>query len=280
MGKITTAHLIQMKQKGEKISMLTAYDFLTAGLLDEAGVEVLLIGDSLAMVVLGYNNTLSVTMEDMLYHTRAVARGAKLALVVGDMPFMSYQIGLEDALSNAGRFLQAGAEAVKLEGGEEIAETVARLVQVGIPVMGHIGLQPQSVHQVGGFKVRGKTLEQAKKLITDAKVLEEAGVFSVVLECVPRELGRLITKEVSVPTIGIGAGPECDGQVLVTQDLLGLYKKLTPKFAKRYVNLSEALKEAVESYIKEVKTGRFPAEEHSFTMDKETVHQLEKEAGK
>lgn len=280
MKKITTACLVQMKQKGEKISMLTAYDFLTAELLDQAGVEILLIGDSLAMVVLGYDNTLSVTMEDMLYHTRAVARGVKSALVVGDMPFMSYQISVEETLFNAGRFLQAGAEAVKLEGGEEVAETVARLVQVGIPVMGHIGLQPQSVHQVGGFKVRGKTFDQAKKLITDAKILEEAGVFSLVLECIPRELSRLVTEAVSVPTIGIGAGSECDGQVLVTQDMVGLYEKLAPKFVKQYAHLGEVLKKAVGSYIKEVKAGRFPTKEHSFTMDKETVRKLEKEVGK
>jgi len=263
--KITVTKLVEMKQKGEKITMLTAYDYLTAKLLDELGVDIILVGDSLGMVVLGYENTLAVTMDDMIHHTKAVARGVKSSLVVGDMPFMSYQVNADEALKNAGRFLQeAGAQAVKLEGGEEVADKVVKIVKAGIPVMGHLGLTPQSVHQMGGFKVQGKEDKQKKKLLKDAKILEEAGAFSIVLECVPKELATDITKAVSIPIIGIGAGCECDGQVLVTQDILGMYDKFVPKFVKQYVKLSGEMKKAVSDYISEVKSGKFPSKEHEF----------------
>lgn len=263
--KITVNKLVEMKQKGEKITMLTAYDYLTAKLLDELGMDIILVGDSLGMVVLGYENTLAVTMDDMIHHTKAVARGVKSSLVVGDMPFMSYQVNADEALKNAGRFLQeAGAQAVKLEGGEEVADKVVKIVKAGIPVMGHLGLTPQSVHQMGGFKVQGKEDKQKKKLLKDAKILEEAGAFSIVLECVPKELATDITKAVSIPIIGIGAGCECDGQVLVTQDILGMYDKFVPKFVKQYVKLNSEMKKAVSDYISEVKTGKFPSKEHEF----------------
>ena len=263
--KVTTVSLLQKKQKGEKITALTAYDFSTARLLDEAGVDIALVGDSLAMVVLGYDSTLPVTMEDMLYHTKAVARGVQQAMVVGDMPFMSYQINVEQAVENAGRFLQeAGAHAVKLEGGLPMAETIRRIVDVGIPVMGHLGMTPQSVHKFGGFTVQGKIESEAERILNDAKALEEAGVFSIVLELVPKELAKRITESVSVPTVGIGAGPYCDGQVQVTNDLLGLYGEFHPKHAKRYANLAEATLQAFKSYVEEVKSGKFPGPEHSF----------------
>ncbi|MDP3013245.1 MAG: 3-methyl-2-oxobutanoate hydroxymethyltransferase, partial [Candidatus Subteraquimicrobiales bacterium] len=239
--------------------------YQTAKLLDEVGVDILLVGDSLGMVVLGYETTLSVTMDEMLHHTKAVKRGTKRAMVVGDMPFMSYQISVEEALKNAGRFLQeGGAQAVKLEGGEEIALVAERIIKVGIPVMGHLGLTPQSVHQFGGYKVRGREESQAKKLLTDAKILNELGVFSIVLECVPACLAKEISEAVSVPTIGIGAGRYCDGQVLVTQDMLGLFDKFVPKFVKQYTKLNDLIKKAVSDYISEVKEGKFPSKEHEF----------------
>jgi len=263
--KITVTKLVEMKQKGEKITMLTAYDYLTARLLDELGVDIILVGDSLGMVVLGYENTLAVTMDDMIHHTKAVVKGVESSMVVGDMPFMSYQVNADEALKNAGRFLQeAGAQAVKLEGGEEVADKVVKIVKAGIPVMSHLGLTPQSVHQMGGFKVQGKEDKQKKKLLKDAQILEEAGAFSIVLECVPKELATDITKAVSIPIIGIGAGRECDGQVLVTQDLLGMYDKFVPKFVKQYARLSNEIKRAVSDYISEVKTGKFPSEEQEF----------------
>jgi len=254
-----------MKQDGKKITMLTAYDYSTAALLDQVGIDILLVGDSLGMVVLGYETTLPVTMEEMLHHTRAVARASKRAMVVGDMPFMSYQVSTEQALENAGRFLkEADAHAVKLEGGVEIVDTVKRLVDSGIPVMGHLGLTPQSIHQLGGYGVQGKEDEAAKKMIDDAIALEEAGIFSLVLECVPTALAKDITEQISVPTIGIGAGVYCDGQVLVTHDLLGIFEKFVPKFVKRYVELNKPIKEAVNRFIEEVKQGKFPGPEHSF----------------
>ncbi len=263
--KITVTKLAKMKKGNEKITMLTAYDYLTAKLLDEIGVDLILVGDSLGMVVLGYENTLAVTMDDMIHHTKAVVKGVESSMVVGDMPFMSYQINVDEALKNAGRFLQeAGAQAVKLEGGEEVADKVDKIVKAGIPVMGHLGLTPQSVHQMGGFKVQGKEEKQKKKLLKDAQILEEAGAFSIVLECVPKELATDITKAVSIPIIGIGAGRECDGQVLVTQDLLGMYDKFVPKFVKQYARLSNEIKRAVSDYISEVKTGKFPSEEQEF----------------
>ena len=265
MEKVTTQTIRGMKEKGEKITMLTAYDYSTAALLDQAGVEILLVGDSLGMVVLGYETTLPVTMEEMLHHTRAVSRGTKRAMVVGDMPFMSYQVSVEDGLVNAGRFLkEADAHAVKLEGGREVLETVKRIVDAGIPVMGHLGLTPQSIHQLGGYGVQGKEEETAQKMIDDALALEEAGIYSLVLECVPSPLAREITQQLKVPTIGIGAGIDCDGQVLVTQDLLGIFERFLPRFVKRYAELSKPMKDAIGEYIKEVKEGIFPGSEHSF----------------
>ena len=266
--KVTIHTIREMKQKGEKISMLTAYDYATASLIDEAGIPLILVGDSLGMVVLGYDSTIPVTIEEMLHHTRAVVRGAKKALVVGDMPFMTYHVSIEDAIDNAGRFLkEAGCQAVKLEGGETMAETVRRVVQCGIPVMGHIGLTPQAIHQLGGFKVQGKTAQAAEQMIKDAKALEEAGAFSIVLEAIPTPLAKIITEKTSVPTIGIGAGPHCDGQVQVISDLLGLYTDFVPKHAKRYATLSDTIKQATRDYISEVRAGTFPTEKESHTMD-------------
>lgn len=263
--KVTTVSLMQKKRKGEKITVLTAYDYSTAKLLDQAGIDIALVGDSLGMVVLGYESTLPVTMDDMLHHTKAVARGVSRTMVVGDMPFMSYQINPEEALANAGRFLQeGGAHAVKLEGGIPVAETVARIVDAGIPVMGHLGMTPQSVRKFGGFRVQGKSQSDAERIINDAKALEEAGVFAIVLELIPKDLARQITESVSVPTIGIGAGPYCDGQVQVTNDILGMYGEFHPKHAKKYANFSEAMTTALKNYIDEVKAGVFPGEEHSF----------------
>lgn len=263
--KVTINTLKEKKQAGEKVTMLTAYDYITAQLLDELGVDLILVGDSLGMVVLGYETTIPVTMDEMLHHTKAVSRGVKRAMVIGDMPFMSYQVSVEDALVNAGRFLkEADAHAVKLEGGQEICPMIERMVKVGIPVMGHLGVTPQSVHQLGGYGVQGKEKEAAKEMIAGAKALDEAGVFSIVLEKVPASLAKRITEAISIPTIGIGAGVNCDGQVLVTQDLLGMFPKFVPKFVKQYANLSEEMRRAISSYIKEVKEGKFPGEEHSF----------------
>lgn len=263
--KITTATLLQKKRKGEKIVVLTAYDYSTAKLLDQAGVEIALVGDTLGMVVLGYDSTLPVTMDDMLHHTKAVTRGVRRALVVSDMPFMSYQVSAEAALANAGRFLQeAGAHAVKLEGGRPVAGTISRIVDAGIPVMGHLGMTPQSVHKFGGFRVQGKTESDAERIINDAKALEDAGVFAIVLELIPKDLAKRVTESVSVPTIGIGAGPHCDGQVQVVNDLLGLYGEFHPKHAKKYADLSEVVAAALKSYVGEVKSGAFPGPEHSF----------------
>ncbi len=265
MEKVTTQTIRKMKQDGKKITMLTAYDYSMAALLDQVGIDILLVGDSLGMVVLGYETTLPVTMEEMLHHTRAVSRSVRRAMVVGDMPFMSYQISAEQALENAGRFLkEANAHAVKLEGGQEIADTVKKIVESGIPVMGHLGLTPQSIHQLGGYGVQGKESKAARKMIQDAKALDAAGIFSLVLECVPTALAKVITEEISVPTIGIGAGIHCDGQVLVTHDLLGLFEKFIPKFVKRYAELNKPVKEAVRQFIEEVQTGKFPGVEHSF----------------
>jgi len=262
--KVTTATIRERKTKGEKITMLTAYDYATAVVLDEAGVDIILVGDSLGMVVLGYDSTLPVTMGDMLHHTGAVVRGTKRALVIADMPFMSYQVSNEKAVHNAGRFLkEAGAQGVKLEGGKEIADLTRKITSIGIPVMGHLGLTPQSVHQMGGYKIQGKEDATAKKIMEDAKVIEEAGAFSVVLECVPAPLAKTITQSIGIPTIGIGAGVDCDGQVLVINDMLGMFERFTPTFVKRYLNLHAQMKESVRQYIDEVKSGAFPDEEHS-----------------
>ncbi|MFB3925738.1 MAG: 3-methyl-2-oxobutanoate hydroxymethyltransferase [Syntrophales bacterium] len=265
MNKITVSVVRAMKEKGEKIAMLTAYDYPTAAAADEAGLDLILVGDSLGMVVLGYESTLPVTMDDMIHHTKAVSRAVKRAMVIGDMPFMSYQASVDDAVSNAGRFLQeAGAHGVKLEGGREVAEVTRRICAAGIPVMAHLGLTPQSVHQLGGYKVQAKESAAAQKLLEDAKILEEAGAFSIVLECIPADLAEKVSKSLSIPTIGIGAGVHCDGQVLVIHDMLGMFERFTPKFVKKYAQLNVHIKKAVEQYIEEVKAGVFPGKEHSF----------------
>jgi 3-methyl-2-oxobutanoate hydroxymethyltransferase len=265
MERITTVKFLEKKRKGEKITVLTAYDFLTARIVDEAGVDGILVGDSLGMVVLGYSSTIPVTMEEMIHHTKAVVRGRRRALVIFDMPFLSYQTGTRDAVLNAGRALkETGCDAVKIEGGVEVAETIRTLVNAGIPVVGHIGLQPQSVNVYGGYKLRGKTEEERKKLLEDARAVEEAGAFAVVLEKVPSELAREITESLSIPTIGIGAGRYCDGQVLVFHDLVGLFEEFKPKFVKRYAELGREAKSAVRKFIEEVKEGKFPDEEHSY----------------
>jgi 3-methyl-2-oxobutanoate hydroxymethyltransferase len=263
--KVTTSHLVEMKEKGEKITMLTAYDCLMASQLDECGIDVLLVGDSVGNVLLGYENTIPVTMDEMIHHCSAVTRGAKRALVVGDMPFMSYQTSCEEALRNAGRFLkEAGAEAIKLEGGSEFYDTIKKIVDAGIPVMGHLGLTPQSVYKFGGYGVRGEDRDQALKILEDSKVLEKAGVFSIVLEKVPAKLAKKVTQQLKIPTIGIGAGADCDGQVLVTHDMLGFFEKFRPKFAKRYSKLGKEMKRCYRKYIEEVKNGEFPTKEHSY----------------
>ena len=276
---ISITEIKDMKRRTEKIPMLTAYDYVTAKIVDEAGVPLILVGDSLGMVMLGYESTIPVTIEDMIHHTKAVVRGAKRALVVGDMPFMTYHLSVSDALYNATRFIQeGGAQAVKLEGGEVVADTVRRLVDCGIPVMGHIGLTPQSVHQLGGFKVRGKGVVEAQKLLDDAGILEEAGAFAVVLECTPAPLSRLITAKLTIPTIGIGAGPDCDGQVQVISDILGLYTDFVPKHAKQYARLAAEIRQAVADYISEVKSLSFPTEAQSYAMDEGLIEQLKTES--
>jgi len=276
--KVTTLTYRKKKERGEIITMLTAYDYPTAMSMDKAGVDSILVGDSLAMVVLGYENTLPVTMEEMLHHCRAVARGAKTSLLVGDMPFMSYQVSVDEAVRNAGRFLQEGGmDAVKLEGGRERADAIRAITGAGIPVMGHIGLTPQSIHQMGGFRAQGKTASAAKRLVEDAMLLEEAGCFSIVLESVPARLAELISKKLSIPTIGIGAGNGCDGQVLVTHDLLGLFDRFTPKFVKQYANFHNEMQRAFADYIEDVETKRFPAPEHTVEMKDEEWEALLKE---
>jgi len=276
MVKISINDIRDMKQKKEKIPMLTAYDYITAKIIDEACVPLILVGDSLGMVMLGYETTLPVTMEEMLHHTKAVARGVRKALIVGDMPFMSYHTSVSDALRNAGRFIQeGGAQAVKLEGGEIVAEKVQRIVECGIPIMGHIGLTPQSIYQLGGFKVQGKKPEAAKKLLQDAQILEQAGAFSIVLECIPAPLSRLITRKVNIPTIGIGAGPDCDGQVQVISDILGLFTDFVPKHAKRYAGLAEEMQSAIGDYMAEVKSSSFPTLKESYTMDESLLEGLD-----
>ncbi len=265
--KITTLTFRRKKLRGEVITMLTAYDYPTALAMDQTGVDSILVGDSLGMVVLGYPNTLPVTMQDMLHHCRAVARGAQYALLIGDMPFMSYQASVEDAMRNAGRFLQkAGMDAVKLEGGRERVDVVRAIVSAGIPVMGHLGLTPQSVHQLGGFRPQGREVAAARRMLEDALILQEAGCFSIVLESVPARLGALIGHRLEIPTIGIGAGDGCDGQVLVTHDLLGLFDRFTPKFVKKYADLHGEMKRAFTSYIKQVKERSFPSSEHTVEM--------------
>jgi len=273
--KNTVATFKKAKAEGKKLSMLTAYDYSTAKLMDEAGINGILVGDSLGNVILGYEDTVSVTMEDMIHHGAAVARGLKNALLVVDMPFMSYQTSVYDAVVNAGRLMKEGrANAVKLEGGREVVPQIRAIVQAGIPVMGHLGLTPQSINAFGGYKVQGKDEAAARKLIEDAKALEEAGVFAMVLECVPTALARLISESISVPTIGIGAGDGCDGQILVYQDMLGMFSDYTPKFVKRFAEVGTVMKAAFASYIEEVEQGIFPAPEHGYKISDEVIEKL------
>ncbi len=273
--KNTVLTFKEAKQNGSKLTMLTAYDYSTAKLIDEAGVNSILVGDSLGNVILGYDDTISVTMEDMIHHGAAVARGAKNALVVIDMPFMSYQTSVYDAVCNAGRFMKEGrAGAVKLEGGESVCPQIKAITECGIPVVAHLGLTPQSVNAFGGFKVQGKDEAAAKKLIEDAKKVEEAGAFAVVLECVPAKLAERISKELSIPTIGIGAGAGCDGQVLVYQDMLGMFSDYVPKFVKQFANVGDVMKKAFKDYIDEVANGTFPATEHTYKIDDDVLDKL------
>ncbi|WP_301962153.1 3-methyl-2-oxobutanoate hydroxymethyltransferase [uncultured Megasphaera sp.] len=273
--KNTVATLQAQKDSHDKITMLTAYDYSTAKLMDEAGINMLLVGDSLGMVMLGYEDTLPVTMEDMIHHTKAVSRGAKNAFVVGDMPFMSYQTSIYDAVYNAGRLMKEGrCHAVKLEGGMSVCPQIKAIVEAGIPVVGHIGLTPQSVNALGGFKVQGKSEEAARKLIEEAKAVEAAGAFSIVLECVPAKLAELITASLRIPTLGIGAGVHCDGQILIYQDMLALFSDFTPKFAKQFANVGALMKQAFADYIKETKEGAFPGPEHGFKIDDEVIEKL------
>jgi 3-methyl-2-oxobutanoate hydroxymethyltransferase len=274
--RVTINQIKEMKQKGEKIVMLTSYDYSTAKLVEAAGIPMILVGDTLGSVVLGYDSTIPVTMEIMLHHTKAVVRGTSKAMIIGDMPFMTYHVSVEDALRNAARFLQeAGTQAVKLEGGVTVAEKVKRIVDCGIPVMGHIGLTPQSINQFGGHKIQGKTPEAATKLLEDARALEQAGAFAVVLETVPAALSALITKKISIPTIGIGAGAGCDGQVQVVNDILGSYTGYIPKHAKQYAKLRDIMSNAFSQYYEEVTTGKFPTEANSFPMDESILAGLE-----
>ena len=271
-GRVNIQTLREMKSRGERITMLTAYDYAFANILDEAGIDILLVGDSLGMVALGYEDTLPVTVEEMMHHTKAVARGSERAMVITDMPFMSYQVSDEKALENVGSIMKfSGAQAVKLEGGARIVGLVKKITDAGIPVMGHLGLTPQSLHQFGGYGLQARGVDEARVLLDDALALEAAGAFTIVLEKVPAELAELVTAGLSIPTIGIGAGPNCDGQVLVTNDLLGMFEKFTPKFSKQYTNLRAIVGEAVQSYITEVRTDVFPTPEHSYSMDKNVL---------
>ena len=274
--KNTTATFAEMKKNGEKITMLTAYDYSTAKLVDKAGINSILVGDSLGMVMLGYPDSTRVTMEDMLHHVKAVVRGAENALVVADMPFMSYQTSVYDAVKNAGRLIQeGGAGCVKLEGGVCVKEQIKAIVEAGIPVCGHVGLTPQSINAFGGFKVQGKTASAAKKIIEDAKAVEEAGAFAIVLEGIPAPLADIITNMLTIPTIGIGASGNCDGQVLVYQDMLGLYSDFTPKFVKKYANIGEAMVDAFKRYDEEVKAGAFPTVEYTYKIDENVLREIE-----
>ncbi|WP_202709216.1 3-methyl-2-oxobutanoate hydroxymethyltransferase [Sporosalibacterium faouarense] len=274
--KFTVSSFLKAKKENDKISMLTAYDYSTAKVLDDAGVDSILVGDSLGMVMLGYENTLQVTMDDMIHHCKAVSRGTKNAMVIGDMPFLSYHVSVEESVRNAGRLIQEGnVHAVKLEGGSNIIDNVRAIIKAQIPVIGHLGLTPQSVNMFGGFKVQGKNEQKAKQIIEDALLLQEAGVFAIVLECVPEKLSKIITEKLTIPTIGIGAGKYCDGQVLVVQDMLGMYKNFTPKFVKQYANLSESIEGAVKGYIDEIKKGDFPAKEHTFSINDEVLNKIQ-----
>ena len=276
--KNTVSTLLKQKQSGDKITMLTAYDFTTAKIMDECGVNAILIGDSLGMVMLGYENALPVTMEDMIHHTAAVSRGAENAFIVADMPFMSYQVSVEDAVINAGRLVkEGGANAVKLEGGAEVCPQIKAIVNASIPVVAHLGLTPQSVNVFGGFKVQGKTIDKAEKLVRDALEIQEAGACAVVLEGIPAQIADIITKKLFIPTIGIGAGNGCDGQVLVYQDMLGLTTGHTPKFVKRFAEVGALMRQGINDYISETKSGSFPAQEHTYAVDENVVSELMKE---
>ncbi len=276
----TVKDIINQKKENKKISVITSYDYTLASLSDRAGIDVLLVGDSAGMVMLGYENTIPVTMDQMCLFTSAVSRARKNALIVADLPFMTYQSSTQDAIENAGKLIKAGADAVKLEGGKPMVKTIQALVEIGIPIMGHIGLQPQTTMLTEGYKVQGRTLESALKLIEDAKELEKAGVFSIVLEMVSNEVSEIITQKAHVPTIGIGAGVNCDGQVLVIQDLLGMYDKIHPKFVKKYLNLSEDIVKALENYKQEVTMGQFPSRDNWFTMEEFELEKLRKKIGK
>ena len=273
--KMTLAKLQQKKINGEKITMMTAYDYSAASLVDQAGIDTILVGDSLGNVMLGYDSTVPVTMDEMIHHSKAVSRGVKNGFIIGDMPFMSYQVSIEKAVENAGRFLkEAGCDCVKLEGGSDMAPTVKAIVKAGIPVCGHLGLTPQTATMLSGYKVQGKDAESAKAMIQSAKDLEEAGAFMIVFECIPDTLAARVTKELGIPTIGIGAGKDCDGQVLVYHDVLGLFERFTPKFVKQYLNLAPMIKEAMAQYKKEVEEGLFPGPDHVFKMSKEEADKI------
>ncbi len=273
--KNTTTLMQNKKQHNEKITMLTAYDFSTAKLMDSCGIDAVLVGDSLGMVMLGYENTIPVTMEDMIHHAKAVSRGCENAMVVADLPFMSYQVSVEEAVRNAGRLMQeAAVQVVKLEGGKEVCPQIKAITTASIPVMGHLGLTPQSVHIMGGYKVQGKEKEAAAKLIEDALLVEQAGACAVVLECVPEKLAAFITKLLTIPTIGIGAGANCDGQVLVYQDMLSIYSGIKPKFVKQFADVGSLMKEAFQSYIEETNNGSFPAQEHTYKMEESIIEEL------
>jgi 3-methyl-2-oxobutanoate hydroxymethyltransferase len=276
--RVTTSDIRRLKTEGKRFVALTAYDAVTARILDEVGVPLLLVGDSLGMVVLGYENTIPVTLADILHPTRAVVRGSRRALVVADMPFMTYQRSVDQALENAGRCIQeGGAQAVKLEGGRTMEDTIARLVAVGIPVLGHVGLTPQSVHQLGGFKVQGKTLEAARRLVEDAEAVERSGAFAIVLECIPAEIARVITERLTIPTLGIGAGLFCDAEIQVSSDILGWQPDFSPKHTRPYAKLAETASSAIRSFQEDVTTGRFPTEKESFSVPDAVVAQLRKE---
>jgi 3-methyl-2-oxobutanoate hydroxymethyltransferase len=273
--KMTPVSIQAMKSEGKKICMLTAYDYPTALLEDRAGIDIILVGDSVGNTVLGYENTIPVTMEEMIHHTKAVTRGAKYALIIGDMPFMSYNTSEREAILNAGRFMkEGGADAVKLEGGASVKDIVKVIVKAGIPVMGHIGLTPQTISMLGGFKVQGKDAQAAQRIIDDALLLEEAGAFSVVLEAIPVPIAKRVTERLKIPTIGIGAGIHCDGQVLVVHDMVGLFDRFTPKFVKRYANLSELMLKAFASYKEEVLKGEFPTDQHSYHIDEKELSKI------
>ncbi|NHJ20242.1 MAG: 3-methyl-2-oxobutanoate hydroxymethyltransferase [Candidatus Lokiarchaeota archaeon] len=276
LQKMTAKKIIEKKRKGEKIVTITSYDYSFAKIVDDCGIDLILVGDSLSMVVLGYKNTLAVTMDEMIHHTKAVTRGVSNAMVVGDMPFLSYKIGVKKAVQNAGRFIQeGGAEAVKVEGGAKICPTIKAMIDADIQVMGHIGLTPQAIYEFGGFLVQGKTIEGAKTLIIDAKKLEKTGVFSIVLESIPWQIAKLITQSVDIPTIGIGAGSYCDGQILVINDMLGLFTDFKPKFLKYFGDIGNSVKMAVNDYQNEVKSGLYPDIEHSYEFPKEDLNEIE-----